>query len=1052
MRLAALLPLFAGCAAALAQEAPSTQPTPPPPLPDVEPGDITGRTFHGLRLPLAPADGPLGFAAAIGHAWREDSPPHPDGSPALPVHRLLLQRDVKASVGPYEITATRAAVWLQRLESASGDGGEVWQVWMYLEQGGSATKAGGISVIGDRLPVQAIVRTTEPLQLSVDNLRPGPVSDSFLAEAERALARRLRTLVRADAPPPISPEELARRGLRIPPIEERPPESPSTLEEDARRLAEAARALEPTDSRAPVFAERGVFTFMTDGDIVMVGGGEPKPGAPPVESAAIFERPLIVTFWDRRRNQTVQLTAERAVVFLEPGRLTEGILAGPVDRDSIRGLYLEGDVAADFQSADGRFSLRSPRVYYSVEHDRGVLVDAVFWTYDAKRGLPLYVRAKSIEQVAHDQFTATEARITNTPFFEPDLSIGASSVTVKPAPTEDRNRRILVDAKDITLRAGGVPFFYWPRLRGDPESVPLRDLRVENSSGSGAALKTTWNLYSLLGIAPTEDVSADLLVDWYFERGPAFGTAFSWRDPGVRGGLLAYMVPDDRGTDLLVTGDEKDHDGVFRGMILGEHRAALTEEWTLFAEAAYISDETFIDGYFDFLARNRREFTNALVVRRLRENTALFGGLKANANDFIANEYLLQSPGYTVDKYPDLGYFRLADDLLPDHPGLLSYSSEYRLTEMRLHFNEVPVRNFGFRNPVRAQSLFGVTPDQSIGDALRAMGYTEEPRTRFDTRHELTMPLSAGPLNVTPFVVGRFTAYNDDFREFSPDADEPQRLWAAQGVTVSTEIHRVDNTVESRLFDLHRIRHIIQPSITLWHADSTIDRTDLPVYDDEVESLAEGTATTLALRQVWQTQRGGPGRWRSVDVFRLDTSLTISSDDVDRESPIGRFFDYRPEFSNLGDTFATVEAAWQVSEIVGIGGGTVYDFEINQPARTDFGIIIHHSPELISYLDLRYLNAQDSTTFGFGGTYELTPKYTVTANAAYDTNLGDIQSVSTEIRRRYPNVILGLGFTYNNITSETSFGFVFQPVGVTRGGTRIQGLGSAAGTTSTFGG
>ena len=45
--------------------------------------------------------------------------------------------------------------------------------------------------------------------------------------------------------------------------------------------------------------------------------------------------------------------------------------------------------------------------------------------------------------------------------------------------------------------------------------------------------------------------------------------------------------------------------------------------------------------------------------------------------------------------------------------------------------------------------------------------------TRFDTRHEVEMPLAAGPVHITPFIVGRFTGYNDDFQEFSAGADEP---------------------------------------------------------------------------------------------------------------------------------------------------------------------------------------------------------------------------------------------------------------------------------------
>jgi hypothetical protein len=260
---------------------------------------------------------------------------------------------------------------------------------------------------------------------------------------------------------------------------------------------------------------------------------------------------------------------------------------------------------------------------------------------------------------------------------------------------------------------------------------------------------------------------------------------------------------------------------------------------------------------------------------------------------------------------------------------------------------------------------------------------------------------------------------------------------------MGTELQHVDNSVESRLLDLHRIRHIIQPSMTIWYAGTTIDGVDLPVYDDGVESLAEGTAVRMAVDQTWQTQRGGPGRWRSVDVFKFNAELVVSSGDVNQESPIGRYVDYRPEYSNLGNTFATLDAAWQVTEVFGLGANMVYDFDINQPARTDVGAIIQHNPDFSTYLDVRYLNAENSTIFILGADYDLTRKYAVSGNVQYDTELGEIQSISGEVRRRYPNVILGFGASYNNITGETSFSFVFQPVGVTRSSGRLTGIGSA---------
>ena len=359
-----------------------------------------------------------------------------------------------------------------------------------------------------------------------------------------------------------------------------------------------------------------------------------------------IEGGIVISYWDRKRDSTMQMTAQRAVVFFEPGPLQDFARAGA---EQVRGIYLEGDVVADMQSASGRYSVRSPRVFYSVKENRAVLIDAVFWTYDQQRRLPLYVRAKSIEQVSADEFKATGARLTNSPFFSPDLSIGASTVTIKPSPPEAGERRIFIDARDITLRAGGVPFFYWPVMRGDPHDLPLRDLRVESSSGSGTAIKTTWNFWSLVGIQTPKDVRADLMLDWYFDRGPALGTELSWATDTGNGGLFGYLVPNDTGRDLLVTGAKKDFDGQVRGIVTAEHRATLSDEWSLFLEGAYISDETFVDGFFEDQAKNRREFTNALYLRRLRDNSALTVLAKSTLNDFIANEYLLQAPGYTVD-------------------------------------------------------------------------------------------------------------------------------------------------------------------------------------------------------------------------------------------------------------------------------------------------------------------------------------------------------------------------------------------------------------------
>lgn len=961
----------------------------PPWLIRIDPARITGRTFLGVRFDVPVVEGALEFQARRTWAWDEREPPRPET-----VRRLMLDTDVRVRLGPMGLRGKRAAVWLAPLSPDDPDAGpDVWQVFVVLEQGESVQ--GAISLAGERVRVRGVIRAPAGVRLHTDHLLPQRPDEPFVARAERLLARHVRRLISGPAETSPAIADAAPDDASVPSASPAPPG--------------AAR-------EEPIFAAEGVFTFSA-GEIVAVRDEG--------ERALLLDGQVVMHYWEPPRApgadpRTMQISAQRGVVFLAP----EADVSGDrLQTGQVEGVYLEGDVVA----SDGEHTLRAPRLYYSVRQDRGVLVDAVYHTFDIQRGLPLYARARVLERLSRDRFRAREVRLSTTALAEPDLAIGASTITLTRQPGQD-GRRLEVDARDITLRAWGVPFFYWPLLRGDPAAFPLRDVRLENVSGSGTALRTTWDLPALLGLRVPDGTSVDLHLDGYFRRGVGLGTEARWHDAEGRGHLFAYAIPSDEGTDVLASGARRKRDGETRGMVLGEHRTRLGPQWDLFLEGAYISDETFIDGLFDPLGRQAREFTNAAHLRRLDDHTLTFLDARARLGDFLANQDLLQTPGYTIDRYPDAGYVRVADDLLDDDPGLVTYTSSYRFTHMRMRFADSVARDLGYRSLARAQSAFGIGPDESIADALRARGLTEEPVARFDTRHVLTAALTLGPVNLSPALTGRITAYDDAFGEFSPDEPDRWRAWGSAGITASCELVRVDNAVQSRVLDLHRIRHIVQPSIALWTAASTVARRDLPVFDDEVESLAQGSVLRVAVDQTWQTQRGGTGAWRSVDVLRLNAALVMPVNDGPGESPIGRWLDYRPELSVLGHTFGTLEGAWQVTEVLGVSGVAVYDLEHRQPAMLAGGCVLQHTPRFSTYAELRGINAQDQTTAVAGATYDLTRTYALSLAASYDTDASQWQSVALEIRRRLPSAVLGLRLAYNDITNETSVGVVLEPM------------------------
>lgn len=74
----------------------------------VDPLDLTGRTFGGLRLPLGPVAGVVEFAASHAWVWVEQ-----DGG--VTTQRLLLEDGVVVTLGSTRLEAKRAVVWIERL-------------------------------------------------------------------------------------------------------------------------------------------------------------------------------------------------------------------------------------------------------------------------------------------------------------------------------------------------------------------------------------------------------------------------------------------------------------------------------------------------------------------------------------------------------------------------------------------------------------------------------------------------------------------------------------------------------------------------------------------------------------------------------------------------------------------------------------------------------------------------------------------------------------------------------------------------------------------------
>ncbi len=942
---------------------------------------LDGRDFDGLLVdaPLQALNATL--TASYVTAWEEGS-----------TRRLLLDTDAEVAIGPYRFRAKRCVVWVERV-TLPGDGGEANQIALYFDQVRTPGAAPAVSQSADRLLVTALV--SGELSVTADVFERGRPYGPFVGDAEYRFSQRLAQIVAGD---PTFVSSALDRGDWRPPAAYRL-DLIETPEPDPDAPRQAPPSI-PTDAVVTFHGPDRTFVTGEDENALVISGG------------------VAVQFEDVSQGRRLHLSADSAVVFLEARELDKIDGFTP---DEVRGVYLEGGVVA----TDGDYTLRGPRMYYDLAANTGVVLDAVFWTYDERRELPLYLRADVIRQEADDRWSASNARFANVEFFEPHFAIGATSLALTRKPRADGSSAFTVDADDVSYRVNGTPIVPLPDFKGEVDGSRAPRLSFRTRDGK-PIIYSRWDLFGVLGLEPPDGVSADLLADGYFGRGGAIGIDSAWNTLENDGKLFAYYFRDD-GVDDLGSGHNIDRDNADRGTILGENRWDLTGEWTLFTEVATVSDPAFFDALFPEIADTRRELRTGAYIRRLRDHDLLALDASGPLDDFIVNEYLLQSRGYQTARLPEALYDRFDPGLFGSS---LTHFGQTRVGMVEARLSNENAIEYGLNTAERAARGLGTAPNQSPADVLSAAGFPEREVARFDTRHELSAPIRAGAWTLTPRAVGRVTAYDDDFADYSPGEDDTIRVWGGLGADLTTSFVRVHNQTDSAFWDLHRVRHIVEPTVSLWWADATIDSQDLPVFDEHVEALSEGSLLRLGLKNTWQTKRGGLGALRSVDWLTLDVNYVKASDDSPNPTRLGRAFEDRPELGSYGE-FVQTDATMWLTDAVALTGFSVYDIEEESGTYASGGFFIDHGVGFSTYADMRYIDVIDSTLLHAGASYRLTSKYAIDGAVLYDFEDAEFQSTSAAISRRFPQWTVRLGMTYDDLRDDLGMSVVFRPVGLT---------------------
>ena len=942
-----------------------------------------------------------------------------EGSP--PARMLLLDGDAEVSVGAYGFRARRAVV---RLEFETVDQGRVTHLAALLVDARPLHGGGSIRVGGGQMLITASTLGKVTVRQPGDfKQRPAAPDDPLLASFED----RLRTHRQAAAGP----------GLRVPDLRENrglPEEVELRRQRRRAEVAEQQRLLDelppgealaqiprpgnpaadPTGGPRSILPARGAVVYSMDQWSAQFGEQE---------IAVSLIGDVRIVFEDFRDQRVVTLRAQRVVLFVDPEardatRAADTLGDGQLDAGALRGIYLEDNAIV----SDGQYSVRAPRMYYDLARNRATLLDAVFYTYDQRRGTPLYVRADAVRQTSASDFRAQGARLTTSAFAVPHFSIGAGQLDFQQYQTSDGQTGAVFAARDTTLNVGDTPVFYWPYLAGYGRDVPLRSLNVGYSSDTGVEVETNWDLYALLGKPNPENANAELELDYLGEHGPAVGVNGSYRSRDQTGTYRGTFLADDNGTDKL-PGRTVPQDQAQRGLALVRHRSYLPGNLALSLEGTYVSDPTFLEEFFPDEAAAGKPLESSAYLKWQEGDQALEALAVTDFSNFIENLDQLQARGTFVERYPELTHRVIGGQALPG----LTWHSQTQFSQLRLRaFDDAP-EDRGF-NDAQAQTAFGIDADVSFDDRAEALNLPQDSVRRLDSRQELSLPLTSGPLDLTPYAVGRLTAYDDDFAAFNGGNDDQVRLWGEAGLRLGTSFSKADANARSALLDLDGLRHVVEPTATFFLNGSTLNPDDLPLYDPAVERLAQGAGVRLGLLNTWQTRRGGPGRQRTVDWVTLQTDLVLRSDDADVDAAVPRFYDYRPELARGGDHVYT-ELLWLVTDSLGLAGQLTHSLETDRVAQWRVGATLDHNPLLRSFLSYEEIEVLDSQLLTYGFTYQLTLKYRVGFRQTLDFSSNESRDIRVFVDRQLPGWTFRVNVAYDEIDDESRIGVTLIPDG-----------------------
>ncbi len=749
----------------------------------------------------------------------------------------------------------------------------------------------------------------------------------------------------------------------------------------------------------------------------------------------------------------LEIRAENAVLFYSQQSMfkeaaTEEMAFEP-EPNQVLAIYLEGDVTlqVDRYGIAADTKITADRLYYDFVNKNAVILDAVLRMQLPDSDLPLYIRASRIRQWSQNHFTAEHVKLSNDEFYQPHVSLGAAKLDIaavqNQADPAGKISQYHYDLENVTVNLENTPIFWWPRAAGattaTKPNIPIQSMHTSISSEYGVGVESQWDLPWLMGTHAPDGLDSTLRLDEFSRRGPAAGIDLDYTGEKYFGALRSYLLNDNGQDRLGKYPSRKDVpiDDDLRGRARWQHRHYLPYDWQCNLEISYLSDRNFLESWREREFDTEKEQETVIYFKQQKNNWAF---------DFL-NKFHLNDFDYTITEVPTLGLHGAGQDIF----GVLTYQHDGYVSRMQ--------QQAGYRE---VAGFFGTEQSSILPQSI-----DQDDFAFAISRHELSLPLHVGSLNISPTVIGTYVHDESRFEEFAfddPRYDGPHQqnnfVQGAAGLRLSTQLWHIDNNIKSRMWDIDRIRHIIIPQVSAFWVNS--DLAEAQQHD----------VFNFALSQRWQTRRGPQGQKRNADLLRLNTSVTLVTNDVDDAVLPARFFFSSPEpqfdipeiinpdLANLGlarreqinqnlSDHADADWTWSISDTTVFTGDVNYNIHNALISQTAAAMAVQRSPRTRYYFGHRFLHNGDPfveqdlkngimTSFRHGhfltagASYQINRKYTIAMNQQYDIERAAAAYTRATIIRKCSHWYGAFSIGYDATRDGVSFMVSFWPEGFDR--------------------